>query len=101
MDHIISTVKTMIDTNSDNVIELKTKIDESSKAISDLMVDAVKKLADIVDVDYFKVLSKVFGDPNSENINQIYFVFNEVTEIYENGESVFRFFEKYLETQNV
>lgn len=100
MNHIFSTTKTVMYANQTNLNELNIKIDDSSKAISNLMVGAVKKLAELVDVDYFKVLAKVFGDQSSENIEKINFVYNEVTEIYENGESMFRFFQTFLETQD-
>lgn len=101
MNQQFSAVKTLIDAKENNLPELKIRIDDSSNAISNLMVDAVKKLAEIVDIDYFEVLSKVFGDQSSKNIDKINFVYNEVTEIYENGEYNFRFFEKFLESQNI
>lgn len=96
----LSAIKNMINADADNLPALKIEIENSSKVISDLMIDAMKKLADIVDVDYFDVLSKVFGNPNIKNVEKINFVYNEVTKIYENGDAAFRFFQNFLETHN-
>ena len=75
---------------------MKIKIDATSKLISDEMVFAVKKLSKLVDVDYFQVLAKVFGDQDVEDNEKINFIYNEVTEIYETGDSIFAFLEHFI-----
>lgn len=60
-------------------------IDTASKTISDSMIFGMKKLAALVDVDYFDILPQVFGDDEAIKSEDGQKVFKEVAEIYEKG----------------
>lgn len=69
-------------------------IDAASKPISDLMITGMKKLADLVDEDYFDILSQVFGDEEAEKSEKGQEVFEEMKQIYDLGEKYFAVFQQ-------
>lgn len=69
-------------------------IDAASKPISDLMISGMKKLADLVEEDYFDILPQVFGDEEAEKSEKGQEVFEEMKQIYEQGEKYFAIFQE-------
>lgn len=97
IDKTFTKVKSNVETDHEAHEVVKSKIDEASKTISDTMVSSLKKLAKLVDVDYLKLLSNIFGDESSENSEKIELISNEALQIYEKGESSFMYFDKIIE----
>lgn len=69
-------------------------IDSASKSISNAMVNGMKKLAELVDVEYFDVLPQVFGDELVEKSEKGQAIVDDVRRIYEKGEEYFEIFQK-------
>lgn len=68
--------------------------DIASKSISDAMVNGMKNLAKLVDVEYFDILPQVFGDEEAEKSEKGQEIVAEVKQIYEDGEKIFEIFQK-------
>lgn len=58
------------------------------------MLSGMKKLAVLVDVDYFDLLPQVFGDEEATKNEDGQRIVKEVSEIYEKGELIFAEFQK-------
>lgn len=67
-------------------------IDKASKIISDTMVDGMKKLSALVDVEYFDILPQIFGDDEATKSVGGQKIVKEATAIYDKGESIFAIF---------
>lgn len=94
IDDIFIKAKADIKIDPETHEAVKKTIDESSKAISEAMVSNLKKLAELIDVEFLSVLSNIFGDENAESNEKIKLIFKDATEIYDTGESIFKEFEK-------
>lgn len=94
IDDIFTKAKAQIKADHETHEAVKRVIDESSKAISETMISNIKMLANLMDVEFLGVLSKVFGDENVETNENVKLILKEATEIYDIGESVFKYFEE-------
>lgn len=96
IDKIFTEAKATIKADRDTIEAVKQTIDESSKTISEAMVSSMKKLANLIDVELFDVLSNVFGDENAKRDEKMNFILKEATEIYDAGDSIFKNFEEVV-----
>lgn len=94
----VNYLKARLDIDATKTADKKEKtseiIDRASKSISDAMVEGMKKLAELVDVDYFDVLPQIFGDDEAEKSERGQKIIAEVKEIYEKGDEYLEIFQK-------